>query len=238
VRELLAAGRRHVREVWIADSEEMVGLNSEIEALAGNRRVPVRLVGSGRLRSAARTEVPQGVIAFAEPVVPVDLDELMPAGGGKSPALLVVLDGVTDPHNLGAVLRVAECAGASGVVIPRHRASHLTPAACKAAAGAVERLRMAVVPGIPSALQELSRLGCWSIGLDAKAPTELFGLDLTTMPVALALGSEGRGLSRLARERCDVLARLPLAGSVGSLNVSTAAAVACYEVFRQRSRPA
>jgi 23S rRNA (guanosine2251-2'-O)-methyltransferase len=215
----------------------MVGLNSEIEALAGRRRVPVRLVGTGRLRAAARTEVPQGVIAFAEPLVPVDLDELVPAASGKSPALLVVLDGVTDPHNLGAVLRVAECAGASGVVIPRHRASHLTPAACKAAAGAIERLRMALVPGIPSALKDLTRLGCWSIGLEARAPAELFGLDLATTPVALVLGSEGRGLSRLVRERCDVLARLPLAGSVGSLNVSTAAAVACYEVFRQRSQP-
>lgn len=237
MRELLAAGRRQVREVWIADSEEMLGLNSEIEALAGNRRVPVRRVGAGRLRSAARTEVPQGVIAFAEELTPVDLEDLVPASAGKSPALVVVLDGVTDPHNLGAVLRVAECAGVSGVVIPRHRASHITPAATKAAAGAVERVKMALVPGIPSALQELSKLGCWSVGLDGGASAELFSLELASSPTALVLGSEGRGLSRLVRERCDVLARLPLAGSVGSLNVSTAAAVACYEVLRQRSRP-
>jgi 23S rRNA (guanosine2251-2'-O)-methyltransferase len=145
-----------------------------------------------------------------------------------------MLDGVTDPYNVGAVLRVAECAGAAGVVLPRHRASHITPAATKAAAGAIERLKIALVAGIPGALTDMTRLGFWTVGLEASAKTDFFSLDLGDTPIALVLGSEGKGLSRLARERCDVLARLPVVGALGSLNVSTAAAIACYEVLRQR----
>jgi 23S rRNA (guanosine2251-2'-O)-methyltransferase len=153
---------------------------------------------------------------------------------GKA-AFLVVVDGVTDPQNLGALLRSAECAGVTGVVLPRHRSAHVTPTVTKVAAGAVEHVPIAVVAGVPGALQELERLGVWTVGLDERGADSLFSLPLGDRPVALVIGAEGRGLAPLARQRCDVLARIPLHGSLDSLNVSAAAAVAMFEVVRQRS---
>jgi 23S rRNA (guanosine2251-2'-O)-methyltransferase len=161
-------------------------------------------------------------------------------GDARSPkaanaAFLVVVDGVTDPQNLGALLRSAECAGVSGIVLPRHRSAHVTPTVTKVAAGAVEHVPIAVVPGVPGALQELERLGVWTVGLDERGPEPLFGLSLGDRPIALVIGAEGRGLAPLARQRCDVLARIPLHGSIDSLNVAAAGAVAMFEVVRQRS---
>ncbi len=148
---------------------------------------------------------------------------------------LVVVDGVTDPQNLGALLRSAECAGVTGVVLPRHRSAHVTPTVAKVAAGAVEHVKIAVVPGVPGALQELERLGVWTVGLDERGPEPLFGLQLGDRPVALVIGAEGKGLAPLSRQRCDVLARIPLHGSIDSLNVSAAGAIAMFEVTRQRA---
>lgn len=153
---------------------------------------------------------------------------------GRVP-FLVVLDGVTDPHNLGAILRTAACAGVTGVVVPRHRSAHITPVVAKAAAGAVEHMAMALVPGVPGALSELAGLGVWSVGLEAGGTTSLFDLDLASSPLALVLGAEGRGLGRLTRQRCDVLAAIPQPGPLASLNVAAAAAVACFEIARHRS---
>jgi len=152
---------------------------------------------------------------------------------------LVVVDGVTDPQNLGALLRSAECAGVTGVVLPRHRSAHVTPTVTKVAAGAIEHVPIAVVPGVPGALQELERLGVWTLGLDERGSESLFRLRLGERPLALVIGAEGRGLAPLSRQRCDALARIPLHGAIDSLNVSAAGAVAMFEVARQRSsRPA
>jgi 23S rRNA (guanosine2251-2'-O)-methyltransferase len=145
------------------------------------------------------------------------------------------LDGITDPHNVGALLRSAECAGVTGVVLPRHRSVHLSPTVTKAAAGAIEYLPMALVAGIPAALQRLSARGVWTVGLVGGAPQSLYGLSLGDQPVALVLGSEGTGLAALTKRRCDVLASIPQHGSLSSLNVSTAGAIACFDVARQRS---
>jgi 23S rRNA (guanosine2251-2'-O)-methyltransferase len=233
--ELLRAGRRRALEVFISERREPSPVVEEIEALARAARVPLRIVAEARIAAAARTDANQGVIALAEPLPEADLADLV-LGGATAGAMpfLVVLDGVTDPHNLGAILRTAECAGATGAVLSRHRAAHVTPTVAKAAAGAIERLPIAVVPGIAAALRELSRLGVWTVGLDAAGTSSVFALDLATAPVALVLGSEGRGLSRLVRERCDAVARIPLGGAIESLNVSAAAAVACYEIARRR----
>jgi 23S rRNA (guanosine2251-2'-O)-methyltransferase len=149
-------------------------------------------------------------------------------------AFLVLLEGVTDPQNLGAILRSAECAGVTGVAVPRHRSVHVTPAVTKAAAGAIEHLQMALVSGIPSALQQLAQLGVKTVGLDERGTSSLYDLKVGDRPVALVLGSEATGLSPLARRRCDVLCRIPVGGEIPSLNVSAAAAVACFEVARQR----
>lgn len=235
VRELLAAGRRRAREVWLADDVDPAPILGEIEDLAQRRRVQVRHVGRNRLADRARTEAPQGVVAWAEPLAEVDLDDLCTARpGGRAPFLLV-LDGVTDPQNVGALLRTAVSAGATGAVLPKHRAAHITPSAAKAAAGAIEHLPMAVVPGIPSALARAKELGVWTVGLDERGDRSVFDLEVATEPVALVLGAEGAGLSRLVAARCDVLAAIPLAGPLPSLNVAAAGAVACFEVARTRA---
>jgi 23S rRNA (guanosine2251-2'-O)-methyltransferase len=143
---------------------------------------------------------------------------------------------VTDPGNLGALLRSAEGAGATGVVLPKHRTVHVTPTVAKAAAGAVEHLPMAVVPGLPAALSRAKQLGCWIVGLDDASDRSLFELeDLGREPVVLVLGAEGSGLSRLVRSRCDIVVSIPMRGHLSSLNVAAAAALACYEVARQRA---
>lgn len=231
MRELLAAGRRRVRSVWIADGRDDDRRLDEIERLAATRGVRVRRVDPARLAAEARTEAPQGVLARAEPLPAADLDTLLAAPD----AFLIALDGVTDPGNLGAVLRVAGACGATGVVVPRHRAVAVTPAAAKAAAGAIEHVAIAPVGGIPAALDRAKRAGVWTVGLAAESDTSLFALPVADQPVLLVLGAEGAGLSRLARERCDLLVGIPMPGATDSLNVATAAAVACFEVVRRRT---
>lgn len=233
VRELLLAGTRRAREVVFAAEMDPAQILDEIRDLAEENKVTLREVSRNKFEALARTDAPQGVVAFAAPLQPVELDTLARPSHGVQPFLLV-LDGVTDPQNLGSILRVAECAGVTGVVMPRHRAARITASVTKTAAGAVEHLPMAQVPGIPAALQRLKELEVWSVGLDMVAEYSVFDMKVATEPVALVVGAEGGGVSRLTRERCDLIARIPLAGSLGSLNVSTAAAVACYEVVRRR----
>ena len=235
VRELLMAGRRRVHEVVIAgDADDASGTLTDIVELATELRVPLRRVGAGKLAALARSEAPQGVVAKAAPLDEVDLDRLAQraTGGGAAPFLLA-LDGITDPGNLGALLRTAECAGVTGVVLPRHRAAHITPTVAKAAAGAIEHLALALVAGLPAALSRLGELGVWTVGLDMGGEP-IDRLSLADEPVALVLGAEGRGLSRLVRERCDVVSAIPLRGRLGSLNVAAAGAIACWEVARRR----
>jgi 23S rRNA (guanosine2251-2'-O)-methyltransferase len=148
----------------------------------------------------------------------------------------VALDGVTDPRNLGAVLRTAEAAGATGAIVPRRRAALLVPAAAKAAAGAIEHVPIAFVGGLPAALDIAARAGVWTVGLDADGTDSVFDLELADRPLVLVLGAEGGGLARLTRERCDVLAGIAMHGQLESLNVSAAAAVACFEIARRRHR--
>ena len=236
MRELLLAGTRKVRELTVSGDDE--GLQDLVD-LALELRVTVAEVSDNALGRIARTSAPQGVVARAAPLEPVELLDLVgggphaPADGG--PPFLVALDGVTDPGNLGAVIRSAECAGATGLVLPRHRAVNVTPAAAKAAAGAIEHVPIALVGGLPAALQKLRDHDVWSVGLDAAGESSLFDLELATEGVILVLGAEGHGLARLVRERCDAIVSIPLAGQLDSLNVSAAAALACFEVARRRS---
>jgi 23S rRNA (guanosine2251-2'-O)-methyltransferase len=237
VRELLAAGRRRVREVWLAGERDDAPILRDIRELAESSRVLVREVGRGKFDAQARCEAPQGVLALAAPLPEADLDDLVSGKGpGRRPGppFLVALDGVTDPGNLGAVLRSAECAGATGVVLPRHRAVHVTPAATKAAAGAIEHLPIALAGGLPSAIARLRDAGVHVVGLDGAAATSLHDLAGGDGPICLVLGAEGRGLSRLVRERCDQVVAIPMRGRLGSLNVSAAAALACFEIARRR----
>ena len=235
VLELLTVGRRTVRRIMLAEDQDPSPQLDRIEELAARMRVPVETVPRARLDSQARTESPQGVLALARPLEPVALEDLAaPDRRGKSPFLLVAA-GITDPRNLGALLRSAECAGVTGVVLPKHRAAHLTPTVMKAAAGAVEHLPMSLVAGVPSALQRLTALGVWTVGLVGESKRSLYASVLTAEPVALVLGSEGGGLSALTRKRCDELVAIPQYGALPALNVSTAAAVACFDVAHRRA---
>lgn len=237
VRELLLAGSRRVHEVFLAADLDAAEVLDDIRELAQELRVPVREVSRGRLDGVAHTEAPQGVVARAAPLPEAPLEELVERGhGGRAPFLLV-LDGVTDPGNLGALLRSAECAGVTGIVLPRHRAVHVTPTVTKAAAGAVEHLPFALVGGVPAALTQLHGAGLQVVGLDAGGDRPLWNLQVGSAPVCVVLGAEGRGLSRLTRQRCDEVAAIPLEGRLASLNVSVAGALACFEIARGRLGP-
>lgn len=232
--ELLRAGTRPVRELLVAEGLESSPQLDEIERLAARRKVRTLLVPRRRFDAEARTEAPQGVLARARALEEAELDALGTPRAGRLPFLLV-LDGVTDPHNFGALLRTAECAGMTGAVVARHRAAHVTPTVAKVAAGAIEHVPIAVVPGVPTALSRLEDLGVTAVGLDAEAPLSIYALGAEVEgPVALVLGAEGRGLARLTRERCAALAAIPRRGRLSSLNVATAGAVACFEVARRR----
>ncbi|MFZ8997273.1 MAG: 23S rRNA (guanosine(2251)-2'-O)-methyltransferase RlmB [Ilumatobacteraceae bacterium] len=245
VRELLIAQRRKVNEIWIAadlrrdgtgrDSRQSDDSVDDIVSLAAANRVPIAWVARKKLEASARSEAPQGVLALAAPLPEVEFTQLLKRRRDRSP-FLVAVDGVTDPGNLGAIIRSCDGAGVHGVVVPRHRAVHVTPTTAKAAAGAVEHVPIALVGGLPSALQQMRDAGIWVIGLDDAADRSLFEIDdLATDAVCIVLGAEGAGLSRLVRERCDVLVGIPMLGRLSSLNVSAAAALATYEVARHRS---
>ena len=234
VRELLLAGRRRVHEVLVAAGDDRSSELDDIRTLAAQTNVTVSEQGRAKLAAAARTAAHQGVVARAAPLPESELDELLGDDGPTAPFLLAC-DGVTDPGNLGALLRTAECAGVTGVLLPRHRAVHVTPAVTKAAAGAVEHLRFAVVGGMPAALAHAEELAALVIGLDMGGDVPVHDLPPVDRPVVVVVGAEGRGLGRLVRKRCEVVASVPMAGAVGSLNVSVAGALALYEVVRGRN---
>jgi 23S rRNA (guanosine2251-2'-O)-methyltransferase len=223
-----------VRDVWLVEDIDDSPIVGDILELAGEQRVPIKRVTRNQLDAAARSEAPQGVLAHAAPLPESDLDALCRRGRDGRPPFLLALDGITDPQNVGALLRTAECAGVSGVLLPRHRAAHVTPTVAKAAAGAIEHLDLALVSGMPAALARAKELGVWVVGLDGAGDSSLFDLTVATEPVCLVMGAEGSGLGRLTRQRCDVVAAIPLAGHLDSLNVSAAGALACFEVARRR----
>jgi 23S rRNA (guanosine2251-2'-O)-methyltransferase len=240
VLELLAAGRRTVKQVWISEGLDPSPELDRITSLAHRAGARLQVIPSRRLDAEARTRSPQGVVALAAPLQETPLDEICePVGpaGATRPPFVLVLDGVTDPQNVGALLRIAECAGVTGVVLGRHGGAHVTPSVAKVAAGAVEHLRIAIAPGIPTAIARLETSGVSCIGLEAGAPLSIYELgagefDLES-GVALVVGDEGKGLSSLTKKRCKILTSIPQQGSIGSLNVAAAGAVACFEVARQ-----
>ena len=234
VRELLIAGNRKIERIWVAADLEGDSGVADIVEIAAAQRVPLEYVGAARLDREARSEAPQGVLATAAPLQEVDLESLL---DGPTPPLLVALDHVTDPGNFGAIVRIADGAGVTGLVVPQHRAVHVTPTVAKASAGAIEYVPMSLVGGLPTALRQLSERGVWLIGLDDRGSRSVFELaELAVEPVCLVLGAEGAGLTRLVRERCDVLASIPMVGRVSSLNVSAAAAISLYELSRSRQQ--
>jgi len=232
VREALAA-RRPVQSVLIARGRHGDRLE-EIVRLARRNGVSLRFEARPQIDRAAGTRDHQGVVALIAREASVSLEELLAGDGSAASGLLVLLDGVEDPQNLGAIIRTALAAGAAGVVLPERRAAGLTDAAVRASAGAAAHLRVARVINLARAMEEIKRAGYWVVGLDERAERRYTDIDLSE-PVALVLGGEGNGLHQLVKERCDFVVTIPATGPVRSLNVSVAAGVVLFEVVRQRA---
>lgn len=224
--EALRAGQ--VRAVRIATASARV---AEVQRLATARGVSVTRVAVAALDRASGGAVHQGVAADVEPPGLLTLNELI--AQATHPALILVLDGIEDPQNVGAILRVGETAGVDGVVRQKRRAAALGPVA-KTSAGALAHVRLASVVNIARALTELRAAGIWTVGLEADGD-DLYGDVDLTLPTALVLGSEGQGLRRLVRDRCDRVASIPMRGRLNSLNVAVAAGVGLFEAVRQRT---
>ena len=230
--EALRAGTP-VDKIFLARGETDAAL-AHIAAAARDRGVVVVECDRRKLDFMSRTHAHQGVIAQAAVREYASVDDILNAAREKGePPLVVVCDELSDPHNLGAVIRTAECAGAHGVIIPKRRSAGLTAVVAKTSAGAVSHLPVARVPNLTACLKELKEEGLWVFGADAAGDRILYEADLKG-PAAIVIGSEGDGMSRLVREQCDFLVSIPMRGQLNSLNASAAAAIVLYEAVRQR----
>jgi 23S rRNA (guanosine2251-2'-O)-methyltransferase len=235
VRQALMDSPEQALELWIQRGRHDAVV-AEISSLAGRHTLAVQQVPRATLDRLAGGAPHQGVVLKCRRPLPLpetDLPSILGSRAGTP--LLLVLDGVQDPHNLGACLRTAEAAAVDAVIIPRHRAVGLTGTVHKAASGAAETVSLIEVGNLARTVRELKEAGVWLIGADAHAQDSLYRVDLT-LPIALVLGGEGRGLRRLTRELCDRLVRIPMHGRVASLNVSVAAGICLYEAVRQRGK--
>ena len=230
--EALRSGRT-IDKVFIASGETDRALQ-RLAAQAKEAGAVVVLVDRRKLDAMSTTHAHQGVIALAAAREYATLDDLLENAAGKGEApLLVICDELTDPHNLGAILRSAECVGAHGVIIPKRRSVGLTATVAKASAGAVEYMPVARVTNINAAIADLKEKGVWIFGTAAEGSIPMYQADLT-IPAAIVIGNEGSGMSPLVRKNCDVTVHIPMKGNISSLNASCAASVLLYEALRQR----
>ena len=230
--EALRSGRT-IDKVFIASGETDRALQ-RLAAQAKEAGAVVVPVDRRKLDAMSTTHAHQGVIALAAAREYATLDDLLENAAGKGEApLLVICDELTDPHNLGAILRSAECVGAHGVIIPKRRSVGLTATVAKASAGAVEYMPVARVTNINAAIADLKEKGVWIFGTAAEGSIPMYQADLT-IPVAIVIGNEGSGMSPLVRKNCDVTVHIPMKGNISSLNASCAASVLLYEALRQR----
>mgnify|MGYP002516220153 FL=1 len=232
LQEALRSGRT-IDKVFIADGDTDRGLQ-RLAAEAKDAGAVVVSVDRRKLDAMSFTHAHQGVIALAAAHAYFTVDDILEeaASRGEAP-LIVICDELSDPHNLGAILRSAECAGAHGVIIPKRRSVGLTATVAKASAGAVEYMKVARVTNINTAIAELKSKGVWVFGTAAEGSIPMYKADLTG-PAAIVIGNEGEGLSQLVRKNCDVMVSIPMKGNISSLNASTAASILLYEAVRQR----
>ena len=230
--EALRAGES-IDKIYLAKGETDKTLG-HIASTARAAGVVVVEADRRKLDAMSRTHAHQGVIALAAVREYAAVEDILAAAQERGEApLLVICDEISDPHNLGAIIRTAECAGAHGVVIPKRRSAGLTAVVAKTSAGAVAHLPVARVPNIPSLLKDLKKQGMWIFGTAADGTTSLYDADLKG-PAAIVIGSEGDGMTRLAAENCDFLVSIPMKGDLNSLNASASAAILLYEAVRQR----
>lgn len=233
VEEALLAGRP-IDRILVARGQRGDRIQKIVD-LARSRGVPVRFEERSQLDRAASSEHHQGVVAFAASRAAVEIEDLLADAGASG--LLVLLDGIEDPHNLGAIVRTALAAGATGIVIPERRSAGLTDTVARVSAGALAHLPVARVKNLARALEQLKEAGFWVIGLDEHAEKNYTAVDYKGR-IAIVMGSEGTGLHELVRKRCDFVVSIPTNGPVGSLNVSVAAGIVLFEVVRQRGNSA
>ena len=237
VNAVLERSPERLLELWVAQPRDDARIR-DLQERARNTGVRIQSAGGEALAKLVGDVVHQGVVASVRPLKGWDERELLAAlAQAADEPLLLVLDGITDPHNLGACLRTADAAGAHAVLIPKDRAAAVDGVVRKVAAGAAEFTPVATVTNLARTLDVLKERGIWVVGTDGEAPQTLYAADLKR-PLALVLGAEGVGMRRLTRERCDFLVRIPMAGQVESLNVSVAAGIALFEAGRQRAAAA
>ena len=236
VREALEAGRP-LEHVLVAKGRQDTRVE-EIVQLARRNGVPLRFEDRSQVDRSAGSRDHQGVMAVAAARAAASLEDIVVAANKSAgqQGLIVLLDGVEDPHNLGAIIRTSLAAGAHGVVIPERRAAGLTDTVARASAGALSHLPVAKVTNLVRAMEELKEMGYWLVGLDERADRSYSDVDYTT-PTGIVMGGEGSGLHELTRKRCDFVVSLPTTGPVKSLNVSVAAGIVLFEAVRQRRRP-
>lgn len=232
--EALRAGRT-INKIWIAEGAQK-HLTQPIMAEAKNRGIVVQYVDKRKLDQMVPDMQHQGVVAQAAPYAYVDVEDLLAKAAEKGEApFLLVLDEIEDPHNLGSILRTAECTGVHGVIIPKRRSAAVTATVSKTSAGAVEYVPVARVTNLVQTIEQLKQSGVWVVGTDVQAKEEMYqGGNIFTGPVAIVIGNENKGMGRLVRETCDILLKLPMSGQLNSLNASVAAGVIMYEVLRRR----
>ncbi|MBQ3226673.1 MAG: 23S rRNA (guanosine(2251)-2'-O)-methyltransferase RlmB [Clostridia bacterium] len=230
--EALTAGMP-IDKILVSETAKKEALG-KIFRLAKEKGVPVQTVKPQKLSELAETEASQGVIALCAAASYVGVEDLLSRAEqkGKAP-FLIIADEITDPHNLGAIIRTANAAGADGVIIPKNRSAGIGAIAAKTSAGAVSYTPVARVVNLGQTIDRLKERGVWVMGADMSGESDLFHSDLTG-PIAVVVGSEGKGISRLIKEKCDFLVRIPMLGEINSLNASVAAAVMMYEIVRQR----
>jgi 23S rRNA (guanosine2251-2'-O)-methyltransferase len=234
VLEALAAGRRRVYEVYL-DKEKKSKRLAQIKSIAETRGLILKNIESGNSKALADTVGHQGAAAMVSPCPFVTVQDILQTDGSKNAKnFVLMLDNIQDPQNLGAIIRTALCVGIHGVVMPKDRSASPTPAVSKASAGALEHIRLVRVTNLVQTIKHCKSYGLWVMGLQQNAVQSIYAADLSG-PIAIVLGGEQKGIRRLVEKNCDFMVSIPQLGTLNSLNVSAAAAVAIYEAFRQRN---
>ena len=234
VLELLESGK-DINKLYIADGEKHGSIH-KIIALAKERKVVINKVDKYKLDRMSQTENHQGVIAIVPPYEYCDVDDILELAKSKNDkAFILILDGIEDPHNLGSIIRTAETAGVHGIIIPKRRAAAVNSTVSKVSAGAVEHMKIARVNNINETIKYLKENDIWVCGTDMNTDTYYYEQDYK-MPIAIVIGSEGFGMSRLVKENCDFLVKIPMKGKITSLNASVSAGIVMYEVVKQREK--
>jgi len=233
VLEALRSGRA-LNKILISRDIERHSAIAEILHMAKERKIPVEWLSPEVIKIKSSTGSPQGVIAYASAKEYVDIHDLLEITRSKNePAFYVILDGLEDPHNLGAIIRTADASGVHGIIIPQRRAVGLTETVAKVSAGAIEYVPVAKVVNLNNAIRTLKENKIWVIGIDRDGKMPFTGFDFK-LPTAVVIGSEGKGISRLVKENCDDIVSIPMKGNISSLNASVAAGVVMYEILKQR----